>query len=139
MVLFIDTNVAINYLTNRTDENSAASTKLMAMCGQRKVEGYIASHSIPVIWYVLRKYPDQDRRIMLRSLCTVLSVVGANQEDIMNALDREDFVDFEDCLQDECAQEIDADYIVTCNIRDFGSSIIPAITPTELLKLIEKE
>ena len=50
MVLFIDTNVAINYLTNRTDENSVASTRLMAMCGQRKVEGYIASHSIPVIF-----------------------------------------------------------------------------------------
>ena len=81
MVVLIDTNVAINYLTNRTDENSVASSRLMTLCGERTVEGYIAAHSIPTIWYVLRKYPEKDRRIMLRSLCTVLSVVGLNQED----------------------------------------------------------
>jgi len=102
------------------------------------VEGYIASHSVPVIWYVLRKYPEKDRRTLLRNLCTVLSVVGASQEDVMTALDREDFIDFEDCLQDHCAQDIEADYIVTCNVRDFDQSFVPGITPIDFLKLMEE-
>ena len=137
MVVLIDTNVAINYLTNRTDENSVASSRLMTLCGERTVEGYIAAHSIPTIWYVLRKYLEKDRRIMLRSLCTVLSVVGLNQEDVLSALDREEIQDFEDCLQDQCAQDIEAEYIVTCNIRDFSNSKIPAVTPMDFLKLVE--
>ena len=136
MVVLIDTNVAINYLTNRTDENSVASSRLLTLCGEKTVEGYIAAHSIPTIWYVLRKYPEKDRRTMLRNLCTVLSVAGLNQEDVLSALDREEFTDFEDCLLDQCAQDIEADFIVTCNIRDFSNSIVPVATPTDFLKLV---
>ena len=44
MVVLIDTNVAINYLTNRADENSVASSRLITLCGEGIVEGYIASH-----------------------------------------------------------------------------------------------
>jgi len=32
MVVLIDTNVAINYLTNRADENSVASSRLITLC-----------------------------------------------------------------------------------------------------------
>ena len=137
MVALIDTNVAINYLTNRADENSLASTRLITLCGEGTVEGYIASCSIPIIWYVLRKYPDKDRRSMLRNLCTVLTVAGVSQENITAALDKEDFADFEDCVQDQCAQDIEADYIITCNISDFSKSVIPAITPNDFLQLVE--
>ena len=49
-----------------------------------------------------------------------------------NALQREDFSDFEDCLQDECAKQIHADYIVTRNTSDFSTSDIPAIIPDDL-------
>ena len=44
-----------------------------------------------------------------------------------------DFKDFEDCLQDECAINIDADYIITRNTSDFRTSTINAITPEQLL------
>ena len=56
----------------------------------------------------------------------------------MTALDRENFIDFEDCLKDQCAQDIEADDIVTCNVRDFDQSIVPGITPIDFLKLIEE-
>ena len=74
---------------------------------------------------------------MLQNLCTVLSVAGVSQEDIIAALDKDDFADFEDCLQDQCAQDIEADYIVTCNIGDFEKSVIPAITPKEFVGLLQ--
>ena len=42
-------------------------------------------------------------------------------------------------LWDKCAKEADCDYIVTANIKDFSNSEVPAITPDELLKIINGE
>jgi hypothetical protein len=37
----------------------------------------------------------------------------------------------------ECAKAFTVDYIVTRNIKDFEESVIPAILPDELLKIIK--
>ena len=66
----------------------------------------------------------------------VLRVANAQHENVINALERNDFSDFEDCLQDECAKQVDADYIVTRNIVDFSTSDIPAILPERLLEIL---
>ena len=47
---------------------------------------------------------------------------------------RNDFPDFEDCLQDECAAQNHADYIITRNTGDFSNSNVPAITPSDFLE-----
>ena len=71
----------------------------------------MAFHSIPTIFYVLCKYADLDKRkSILKDICSILTVTGANHEDVVEAIDREDFSDFEDCLQMYCAKGIDADY-----------------------------
>ena len=49
---------------------------------------------------------------------------------------RKEFIDFEDCLQDECAEEIGAAYIVTRNIKDFTKSKIPAVIPSDFVDLM---
>lgn len=46
----------------------------------------------------------------------------------------EDFSDFEDCLQMECARDYGAKYIVTRNIADYEKSEIKAISPSDFLK-----
>lgn len=65
-----------------------------------------------------------------------LRVANAQHENVINALERNDFSDFEDCLQDECAKQVHADYIVTRNIVDFSASDIPAILPERLLEIL---
>ena len=50
--------------------------------------------------------------------------------------ERQSRSDFEDCLQDKCAKEVGADYIITCNTKDFEESEVPAVNPKEFLKLI---
>ena len=47
------------------------------------------------------------------------------------------FRDFEDCLQAECAKAVGADYIITRNTADYEESTVPAVTPTELLKIMD--
>ena len=74
-----------------------------------------------------------------KDICTldmIPELIGAGIDSfkILSALDNEKFEDFEDCLQEECAVAIAADYIITRNIKDFSSSRIPAILPDEFLK-----
>jgi hypothetical protein len=45
----------------------------------------------------------------------------------------------EDRIQFECAQIINAHYIITRNIADFPNSSIPVILPEDFLKIIEEQ
>lgn len=65
-------------------------------------------------------------------------MAGVKQDAVRRALLREEFSDFEDCLQDECAKEVGADYIVTRNVEDFRSSDVKAVTPEEFLRILGK-
>lgn len=134
MVILIDTNVALDFLTVRQPFYHNAKAILQA-CASDEIQGYIAFHSLPNIFYILRKgYSDEDRRSMLKNLCLVLQVTEASHNRVCDAISRDEFSDFEDCLQDECAQEVSADFIVTRNVDDFKHSRIKAITPEEFLQ-----
>lgn len=136
MVILIDTNVALDYLTMRQPYYEDARN-IMRICADEQIQGFIAFHNLPNIFYILRKiHSEMERREMLRQLCLVLRVTGASHDKICNAIERNDFQDFEDCLQDECAKEVTADFIVTRNVEDFRHSQVKAITPKQLLELM---
>ena len=67
-------------------------------------------------------------------LLDFLEIANANHKAVKRALLRNDFNDFEDCLQDECTKQVFADYIITRNISDFLTSEIPAISPSDFLE-----
>ena len=48
----------------------------------------------------------------------------------------EEFSDFEDCLQEECAVEVLADYIVTRNPDDYKKSRVKVIELGEFVKML---
>ena len=75
--------------------------------------------------------------IMLKNLCNIFKISDLNAKKILAALENEKFVDFEDCLQEECAVESMADYIVTRNPADFANSRVKVILPEEFLKKLE--
>lgn len=133
MVILIDTNVLIDFLTAREPFYDSAF-QVMEKCASGKTKGYIAFHSLPNLWYIFRKTPVTTRRLWLEKLCRILRVTSASHESILKAIKAENFKDFEDCLQDKCAEEISANYIITRNTSDFENSIIPAIEPTEWLQ-----
>ena len=139
MVVLIDTNILLNYLTNREDEYLQQSIRIVEMCAKGECIGYIAFHTLSTLWDVLRKRSDKERRENLRDICEIFAVASASQEEILDAIDRDSFPDFEDCLQDKCAKEVGADYIITCNTRDFENSEIPATNPKEFLELIAQQ
>ena len=65
MVLLIDTNILLNYLTNRDDLSSQQSLEIVRMCATGECTGYIAFHTLSTIWYVLRKWDDEKRRVAI--------------------------------------------------------------------------
>jgi len=137
MVILIDTNVALDFLTVRQPFYHSAKAILQA-CASDKIQGYIAFHSLPNIFYILRKsYSDEDRRSMLKNLCLVLQVTGASHDRVCDAISRGEFSDFEDCLQMECAKSFGAEYIVTRNINDYKISKIKAILPKDYLEMLK--
>lgn len=134
MVILIDTNVILDFLTMRQPYYEDARD-ILQQCASEQLQGYMAFHSLPNIFYILRKsHSETDRRGMLKKLCLVLRVTDASHEKVCDAIAYHEFSDFEDCLQYECAKEVSADYIVTRNVEDFRCSEVKAITPKEFLK-----
>lgn len=133
MDVLIDTNVIMNAVTERDDPFKEASIRVMELCVSGALNGYIAFHSLSTIWYVIRKArSDKEARYLLENVCKILNVAAATQEQVMEAIADTDFRDFEDCLQDKCAQNVGADYLVTCNIRDFRHAKTRAVTPDKI-------
>lgn len=138
MVVLIDTNVLLNYITNREDVYIEQSIKIVELCAKGRINGYIAFHSLSTLWYVLRKKSSGERRENLKDICKIFRVATASQTEIMDAIEKDSFEDFEDCLQDKCAKEVGADYIVTVNEKDFSNSEIPAINPADFLEQMKR-
>lgn len=131
MKILIDTNVLLDFLQQR--ESFAEAEEILSLCGRNKVQGFVAAHSFPNMFFILRKYMDSaKRRDLLFYLTSLLGVVSIDYLKILSALSRAD----EDCLQDECAAKIKADFIVTRNTDDFKNSMVPAITPAAFLKTL---
>ena len=135
MKIFIDTNILIDYTTQRQPYTENAE-KIMDLCINETIQGYIAVHSLLNMFFILRKEITDvsRRRSQLLNLTEFLEVVEIDKSIVLDALKNEKFSDFEDCVQAECAKRVGADYIITRNIKDFVNSSIKSITPEELLK-----
>ena len=60
MVVLIDTNVIIDFLITR-EPFFKSSSKVMEKCETGELKGYIAFHSVPNLWYILRKVPEEKK------------------------------------------------------------------------------
>ena len=139
MVILIDTNVILDYLIPRQPFADIAD-KILGLCVQQECSGYIAAHSITNIFYILRKqFSVSERKKLLMELCEFIEVAGIQKKQVIDALNDEDFDDFEDRIQVECAKMIGADYIITRNIIDFSASPIPAMLPEDFLQIMAND
>ena len=88
------------------------------------------------MFFILRKdYDAKERREVLLNLCKIFDVEGIDKAKLILGLQNENFSDFEDCLQMECAKAYEADYIVTRNVSDYATSEIKAILPKDYIEL----
>ena len=135
--ILIDTNILIDYLLTREPFYEDAKA-VVSSCVDGKTKGCIASHSISNMFFILRKdYNSKERREILLSLCSIFDIEGIDKVKLMAGLQNEEFSDFEDCLQMECAKSFGAEYIVTRNINDYKISEIKAILHKDYLEMLK--
>ena len=133
--ILIDTNVLLDYLLTREPFYEDAK-KIVQICVEGRVKGCIAAHFISNMFFVLRKdYNVGERREVLLNLCSIFDVEGIDKGKLLSGLRNEDFSDFEDCLQMECAKAYNAEYIITRNLADYKTSEIKAVLPEDYLNL----
>ena len=136
MKVLIDTNVIMDVLVGR-EPFLEMSRYVVNLCDNCVIEGFLAAHSITNLFYMLRKYyPSDECHDILLDIFDIFSVIGIDETKLKTALQNKEFKDFEDCLQIECGREVDVDYIITRDTKDFSKSDIPCITPTEFHDMI---
>ena len=138
MKILVDTNVIINYLTCREDKYSEESRQVMNLCTEHILEGYVAFHSLSIIWYTSgrMKQPEAVRREWLERVCKILQTSTAEHDAVVEAVHNWQFRDFEDNLQECCAVNSGCSYIVTVNTKDYEHSCVKAVTPSELVEIV---
>lgn len=138
MKILLDTNIILDVILMR-QPFFEDSYHIMKCCSDKKFEGVLAAHTITNLFYILRKhFSNLEVRNAILKLLTVFKIDVINIEKISRALLNENFADFEDGLQVECATAVKADYIITRDKNDFAESEIPCVTPAEFFNLFDE-
>lgn len=135
MKILVDTNIILDVLCNRPNFVEASS-KVWKFCEVHKIDGYISALSIPNIVFILRKeLTPQRTQQLIQQITMIFEVIDLKAADLKNAAEMYSS-DYEDAIQMCQAKRLEADFIVTRNIRDFKDSKVLALKPSELLDRI---
>lgn len=137
MVLMLDNNIILDHIGRREPfYRLSRLTCLLGITG--KAETFISVNMLTDLFYLLRKdYGSIGAQNMLEDNLSFLKLVGISPSDAQAALAMH-WGDFEDTLVAQCARKINADYIVTRNVKDFRESAVRAITPEELFEILKQ-
>ena len=135
MKVLIDTNIALDLMTNRQDFQDDAA-KVFTLCIGGLAQGFFTSNSVCDLHYVLHRHFHEEHQTR-RTLETWLNLVGildVNEEDCHKALSSQT-ADYEDAVIQHTAKRNGCDCIVTRNLKDFAESPVPAISPRDFIEL----
>ena len=139
MKVFMDTNVWIDFILERSSYyNEAASVLSLACDGLFEV--CISSLTVVNAYYVCVERAGMDAAIVKSktlALADIVEICGVGETDIMRAYS-EEWTDFEDAVQHASALNAYATCIITRNKADFSLSLIPVYSPKEFLGKIYK-
>lgn len=130
--VMIDLNVILDVLQKRVPfyETSAA---LLAATETGHVEGYIAAHSVTTLFYLIQKgKSSSEARATITNLLQFLKIGVVDQTTIEQALNL-DYRDFEDAVQMMSAVQCKVDCLITRNIKDYQTALLPVIQPVDFL------
>lgn len=141
MIVFLDTNIAIDALQNR--HPFANSAKMMlALSYMKEFSIQISASQFTDAFYLLsgggKKSLAPGAKAALKTLRKAVTVASFHDEEIDRALNSP-WDDFEDACVYQCAVSAKADVIVTRNQKDFEKSAIPVMDCDEFFAYLEQE
>jgi predicted nucleic acid-binding protein len=133
--LLFDTNVLLDVVLERIPWASEAALLLDAV-ERGKAKGYVASHSITTLYYVIaRARTRQIAATAVSDLLRLLTAVPLETADFHHALVLA-LEDFEDAVQAVACLKVGADYLVTRNERDFVHAPVTPRSAGEVFALL---
>jgi len=133
MKLFLDTNIIVDFLTER-DVFYDLAAQVVNLADSGEAELCCSALSFATIFYLVRPVKGKEVTLkMLREFSKICEVSSVDSG-IVDAALYSTFKDFEDAIQYFCALNAGADIIVTRNIKDFKDATIPVKTPVDLFE-----
>jgi len=143
MKIFVDINVLLDFYLGRTPNYRYVSKIIKSYIKNNRLyyNCYISSHTISTLLYCLHSpkiynnanYKISDDIIIEFTNLTLrlFEIIPENKGILYSATNSQNFRDKEDAIQYECAKVIQADLILTSNIKDFKVNDITIMTPEE--------
>lgn len=131
---FLDTNVIVDYLVKKEFFYSDAAI-IMSLAKHRKIKLYAASMSFATASYLMAKHYHNDSaaiKLAISNFIKYYHVTVVDRSTVETSV-ASAFDDFEDGMQNACAMECKADYIVTRNVDDFTASSLNVVEPSQFL------
>ncbi len=134
--IFIDTNVIIDLLADRTPFADHAAI-LFQLAKENKIRIFVSAISFNNTYYILRKVSTHKKVInLLSEIEEYVGIQELNREIIGKSL-KSGFNDFEDSIQYYSAVQLgNIDIFTTRNVKDFKKSEIPVLSPETTIKLL---
>jgi len=138
--IFLDTNVVLDFLLKRQpslgDPIAKDAATIFELSKRKKLKMSVSSLSINNIDYVISKLESRAKsRKIISQIIRLVEVQSVGKSTVEKATQSE-FKDFEDALQNYCAEEAKVATIVTRNVKDYAKSELSILTPIELLSVV---
>ncbi len=135
MCLMIDANIILDVLQKR-EPFYLDSSKVLKMCETNMAEGHLSTLTFTNLVYIMRRELNSEKiEQVLKTLSLICCFDDLTLSDIINAASIQ-WDDFEDAVQATIAKRINADYIITRNVKDYRKCSIMAMTPSEFFARI---
>jgi predicted nucleic-acid-binding protein len=135
-VLF-DSDVLLDILAQRQPFVIASAQALNTVM-KKQVQGFVSGHAVTNIYYILRRQiGSETARKLIENLLQHIQIASVTNQVIHQAL-QSPIKDFEDAVTSAAAMSAGLEIIVTRNKADFVASLVPAMLPEELLKMLSE-
>lgn len=138
MKVLLDTNVLIDYFAAREPYyRDAFKLRIMQEFGD--VELWTSVGSFTDIAYILRNETSSTQlQDSFRACLSFLHVCSLDQTDLQLACN-EQWEDFEDCMIEQCARKVKAEFLLTRDSKGISDSAATVLNPQEFIALISKQ
>ncbi|MEL7124562.1 MAG: PIN domain-containing protein [Bacteroidota bacterium] len=136
MKVFLDTDVLMDFLTKRIPFD-IDSMKIMEYGNRKEIQLHISSLCLSNVNYLIGRQEGKDNaRQKVKALLNLLEVLSVDKSIVEKAAYSE-FKDFEDGIQNYCAEENDIRILITRNVKDYTKSNLAIQTPKDFIANFE--
>ena len=132
--ILIDLNIILDFLNQRHFHQEAA--RLIDMCVEKKISGYVCAHEITTLsYFLLKEHKDKPKVIStISGILDIFKVLAIDETILRNSL-TSSVSDYEDAVIEASALKNNIDCIISRNISDFKSSRVSTYTPEQFFLL----